>query len=434
MTISCRTLIRAARAVDARTDIENAWVLLNGNHIEAVGTGPEAPAAYRVVDAGDAVLVPGFIDIHGHGGGRGAYDNGPEEIAAALTLHRQHGTTRAVLSLVANPIPALAQSLATIRRVMTSDSLVLGAHLEGPFLSPGNHGAHNPHAFLAPTRENVDTIMTLGQGVLRQVTIAPELDGALDAVRQLVAAGVVVAVGHTLASDETARKAFDAGATVLTHAFNAMPGIHHRHPGPIIAAVEDDRVTLELILDGVHVAPSVARTLFRAAPGRIALITDAMAAAGSADGTYRLGSLDVRVVDGVARVVGTDTIAGSTLTQDVALKIGIDRLGLSLQDAVAALTATPAATIGLDDQLGYLAPGYAADIVAIDRNLTVSQVWAAGQPIQGQLHRQARQISTDPAGNSRSVDAPARHRTAATLGRPSDSERGSQPGETPDLA
>jgi N-acetylglucosamine-6-phosphate deacetylase len=157
-----------------------------------------------------------------------------------------------------------------------------------------------------------------------------------------------------------------------------VPGIHHREPGPIMAAIADERVTLELILDGVHVAPAVAGLLFRAAPGRVALITDAMAAAGSADGRYRLGALDVDVRDGIARLAGADTIAGSTLTQDEALRIAVREVGLGLPEAVAALTAVPARALGLGERRGLLRAGSAADVVALTPDLRVARVWANG--------------------------------------------------------
>ncbi|OUE28131.1 N-acetylglucosamine-6-phosphate deacetylase [Clavibacter michiganensis] len=372
------TLLRAARAVDARGTVEDAWVLLDGDRIAAVGSGRAAPPAERTVDLGDATLTPGSIDLHVHGGADASHEDGPDGIRAALALHRRHGTTRSVLSLVANPVADLARSLAGIREVMAADPLVLGAHLEGPFLSPHAAGAHAHEHLVDPTPARIDALLEAGEGVLRQVTIAPELDGALDAIRRLVSAGVVAAVGHTTCSGDLATAAFDAGATVLTHAFNAMPGIHHRQPGPIMAALADERVTLELILDGVHVAPSVAALLLRAAPGRVALVTDAMAAAGSADGRYRLGALDVDVLDGVARLAGADTIAGSTLTQDQALRIAVGEAGLALPDAVAALTLVPARAVGLDDRLGLLRAGHAADVVALSPDLAVSRVWAAG--------------------------------------------------------
>ncbi|WP_159570420.1 N-acetylglucosamine-6-phosphate deacetylase [Curtobacterium sp. 18060] len=375
-----RTLVRASRVVDAAGSTADGWVLLAGAVVHAVGSGPEAPAADQVVDLGDAVLTPGFIDLHGHGGATESYED--DSFAESLAVHRAHGTTRSVLSLVANPVPALADSLARIRSVMATDPLVLGAHLEGPFLSPHNKGAHNESFLIDPSPAAVDALLEAGAGVIRQVTIAPELPGALDAVRRFVAAGVTVAVGHTVGTYDQARAAFDAGATLLTHAFNAMPGLHHRAPGPIGAAVADDRVTLELILDAVHVHPVVADTLLRAAPGRVALITDAMGAAGAADGSYRLGSLDVTVTDGVAHVAGTDTIAGSTLTQDVALRNAVSLAGRTLPEAVAALTSVPAAALGLGDRLGRLAPGYAADLVALSPALEVQRVWGGGRELR----------------------------------------------------
>ncbi|CCE76038.1 N-acetylglucosamine-6-phosphate deacetylase [Clavibacter nebraskensis] len=372
------TLLRAARAVDARGAVDDAWVLMDGDRITAVSSGREAPPADRTVDLGDATLVPGFVDLHVHGGAGGSHDDGADGIRAAVALHRRHGTTRSVLSLVANPVPDLVRSLGRIRDAMTDDPTVLGAHLEGPFLSPHAAGAHAHEHLVDPTPARIEALLEAGEGVLRQVTIAPELDGALDAIRRLVAAGVVAAVGHTTCSGDVARSAFDADATVLTHAFNAMPGIHHREPGPIMAAVADERVTLELILDGVHVAPSVAGLLLRAAPGRVALVTDAMAAAGSADGRYRLGALDVDVRDGSARLAGADTIAGSTLTQDQALRIAVREVGLALPDAIAALTLVPARALGVDDRLGLLRAGHAADVVALSPDLAVTRVWAAG--------------------------------------------------------
>lgn len=375
-----RTLVRASRVVDAAGSTADGWVLLAGDVVHAVGSGPEAPAADQVVDLGDAVLTPGFTDLHGHGGATESYED--DSFAESLAVHRAHGTTRSVLSLVANPVPALADSLARIRSVMATDPLVLGVHLEGPFLSPHNKGAHNESFLIDPSPAAVDALLEAGAGVIRQVTIAPELPGALDAVRRFVAAGVTVAVGHTVGTYDQARAAFDAGATLLTHAFNAMPGLHHRAPGPIGAAVADDRVTLELILDAVHVHPVVADTLFRAAPGRVALITDAMGAAGAADGSYRLGSLDVTVTDGVAHVAGTDTIAGSTLTQDVALRNAVSLAGRTLPEAVAALTSVPAAALGLGDRLGRLAPGYAADLVALSPALEVQRVWGGGRELR----------------------------------------------------
>jgi N-acetylglucosamine-6-phosphate deacetylase len=370
------TLLHSATAVDARGETPDAWLLLGGDAIAAAGSGSIRPDADDVVDLSGLWIAPGFIDLHGHGGGGEDFATG--DLPRALATHRARGTTRSVISLVSEPVDLLVAQLERIARLAAEDQLVLGSHLEGPFLAEARRGAHAAETLRLPDDPTIDRLLAAAAGTLRQITIAPELPGALDAVRRFAAAGVVVAIGHTEADAAQARAAFDAGATLLTHAFNAMPGIHHRAGGPVAAAFEDDRVSLELVLDGYHVEQSVAAIAFAAAPGRVALITDAMAAAGAPDGGYRLGSLEVDVRGGVATVAGTQTIAGSTLTQDVALRLAVEALGLDRAEAVAALTATPARILGLDDRLGLLQPGFAADVVVLDDDFVVRDVWAEG--------------------------------------------------------
>ena len=373
------TLLHSATRIDERGEVLDAWVLLDGDTIAATGSGlGDAPDADERVDLDGQRLAPGFIDLHGHGGGGYAFDDGGEAISAALAPHRAHGTTRSVLSLVANPLVSLRNSMSEIADLAERDPLILGSHLEGPYLAHERRGAHNLEYLRDPDPVVIDELLAAARGTLRQITIAPELPGALDAIEYLTRHGVVVAVGHTGADAETTRAAFDRGARILTHVFNAMPGIHHRQPGPIVAGFDDERVTLELILDGQHVHPDVAALTFESAPGRVALVTDAMAAAAADDGDYRLGSLNVSVRSGIALLSGTETLAGSTLTQDVALRLAVDRGGLSWPGAVAAVTAVPARALGLDDRFGLLAPGYAADAVALDASGHVTAVWAAG--------------------------------------------------------
>jgi N-acetylglucosamine-6-phosphate deacetylase len=373
------TLLHNATRVDERGELADAWVLLDGDQIAAAGSGPASmPDATQRVDLEGAVIVPGFIDLHGHGAGGHAYDDGGEELTAALAVHRAHGTTRSVVSIVTNPLAELRERLAEVAELTATDPLVLGSHLEGPFLARDRRGAHNPDFLRAPDQATVESLLDAAAGTMRQITLAPELPGGVEAVPQLTAAGVVVAVGHTEADLDTTRAAFDAGARILTHVFNAMPGIHHRDPGPVVAGIDDPRITLELVLDGHHVHPDVAEMVFRAAPGRVALITDSMAAAASADGDYRLGSLNVSVRDGLAVLSGTSTIAGSTLTQDAALRNAVALSGLSRTDAVAALTAVPARALGLGSRFGLIEAGYAADVVALDETLHVKAVWAGG--------------------------------------------------------
>lgn len=372
------TLFHGARKLDGHGQVDDFWMLVRADTIVSTGSGRQFPEATERIDVGGLWFVPGFMDLHCHGGGGHPYDDGPDEIAAALLTHRAHGTTRSLISLVANPVAQIRESLGVIADLTSSDPLILGSHLEGPFLARERRGAHNPDFLHEPMPYEVEELLGASRGTLRQLTIAPELPGAFETIDVLVENGVTVAVGHTEATFDVTREAFDRGARLLTHVFNAMPGIHHRAPGPVIAAFEDDRVTIELILDGLHVHPDVAAMVFRAAPGRVALVTDAMAAAGASDGHYRLGSLNVTVRDGLAVLSGTSTIAGSTLTQDVALRCAIETAAVDPADAVAALTATPARALGLESRHGYLAPGFAADAVFLDHEWRVQQVWADG--------------------------------------------------------
>ena len=377
-------LVHGARKLDADGIVDDFWMLVVGDTIATTGTGdgwralaPSVAAADRI-DARGHWLTPGFIDLHGHGAGGASYDDGGEAIGAALAVHRAHGTTRSVLSLVANPLDQLVGSLRVIAELASSDPLILGSHLEGPFLSPLHRGAHELAHLVAPEPAAVEALLQASAGTLRQITVAPELPDALDAIDRLVAAGVVVAIGHTDAGLDLAKQAFDRGATVLTHAFNAMRGIHHRAPGPVVAALDDSRVALELILDGVHVHAEVVRLSFLAAPHRIVFVSDAMAATGARDGQYTLGSLDVTVTHGEALLSGTETLAGSTLTQDAALRNAIELARIDPVLAVRALTASPARALGLDGRLGYLRPGYAADAVLLDEQWRATSVFANG--------------------------------------------------------
>lgn len=374
------TLVHSVRLLGSASidsDRRDAWALFDDGRVAAAGAGTAPPRAHEAVDGGGGCLVPGFVDIHGHGGGGASFDDGPDAIAAARAVHRAHGTTRAVLSLITAPIDELAERVAMVADLCDADPTILGSHLEGPFLDPAHKGAHNESLLRAPDAASVDRLIEAGRGTIRQVTLAPERPGALEAIQRFVEAGVAVAVGHTAADAATARRAFDAGATLITHAFNAMPGIHHRAPGPVVAGLRDDRVTLEVIADGVHVDLELVATLFAVAGDRIALITDAMAAAGSQDGRYDLGGLAVRVTDGVARLEQGGAIAGSTLTQDVALR-HVAGAGVPLDIVVHALGAQPARAIGRGD-LGHLDIGALADAVLLDDDLTVRRVWVAGR-------------------------------------------------------
>ena len=374
------TIVHSVRLVDGGRVTEDAWVLFEGGRVRAIGTGASGrPHVDEVVDGGNGCLTPGFIDIHGHGGAGVGYDEGADAIRMARDMHRAHGTTRAVVSFVTASIDDLMARVRMVADLAEADPSILGSHLEGPFLDPGHRGAHTASLLRAPDTESVDRLLEAGRGTVRQVTLAPELPGAEAAIRRFIEAGVAVAVGHTGADQHLARRAFDDGATLLTHAFNAMPGIHHRSPGPVVAALRDERVTLELIADGVHVDLALIAVAFAAGPARVALVTDAMAAAGAGDGRYVLGGLAVSVADGIARLSDGGAIAGSTLTQDAALRHVVGA-GVPLAAAVAALTSVPARAIGRPD-LGRLTVGSLADAVLLDSDLQVRRVWVGGDPV-----------------------------------------------------
>jgi N-acetylglucosamine-6-phosphate deacetylase len=379
------TLLAAARVVTGSAVHSPGWISHEQGVITGVGSGrPDQPDH----DHGDATLVPGFVDIHVHGGGGGSFTAGDADSARrAVGSHRRHGTTTTMASLVtASPGDLLASvsMLAELHR----DGVVAGIHLEGPWISPHRCGAHDPAQLRDPDAAEIDRLLAAADGALAMVTIAPELPGALDAVRRLADAGVVVAVGHTDCSHAVAAAAIDAGARVATHLFNAMRPIHHRDPGPIVALLDDPRVTVELIADGIHLDPALYRHVGRTVgPDRVALVTDAMAAAGLGDGGYRLGEMAVDVRDGVARIAGTDTIAGSTTTMDQLFRNAVGGpptdgpIDAALLRAVRQTATNPARVLGRTD-IGALEPGRRADVVVLDADLHVTGVIVAGdQPV-----------------------------------------------------
>lgn len=378
-------LLTAGAVLTGAELLRPGWIEVSDGAIVGVGAGvPERPADR---DFSAATVVPGFVDTHVHGGGGGAFSD-PGQTRTAVDLHRRHGTTTLVASLVTEaPDDLLSQVGALAEQV--NAGLIAGIHLEGPWLAAARCGAHDPALLRDPETAELERVFDAGDGTIRMVTLAPERSGGLEAVRWVVDAGAVAAVGHTEATYEQTRAALEAGATVGTHLFNAMRPIHHREPGPVIALLEDPRVTVEVIADGVHVHSALYRHVTRSAgPDRVSLVTDAMAAAGMADGAYRIGPLDVDVSGGVAHLVGTDTIAGSTATMDrlfgfaVAGNVGggmppDDALAL----AVAQTSVNPARALGLPSPV--LRVGCGADLVVLDLDLQVSAVLCRGHWVVG---------------------------------------------------
>lgn len=369
------SLLLHARRVLTPDVLDDAWVLVEGDRIVQVGQG-EAPGGAEVVELGERVLVPGFVDIHAHGGGGVAYTDGAEAVRTVLATHLAHGTTSQMASLVTDSIDALAGQCRALAPLVQADEL-LGIHLEGPWLAEQHCGAHPPELLRDPEAADIDRLLEASEGTVRMVTLAVERTGGAEAVAQLVEAGVIAAPGHSHATHAQARAAIEAGASVATHLFNAERPIHHREPGLVTALLEDERVVAEVIADGVHLHPSIVAGIARIKGDRMALVTDAMAAAGSDDGDYLLGQLQVEVRDGIARLAGGGAIAGSTLTLDAAVRFCVQQAGLDLADAVRAATLTPATTVGRDD-LGRITPGALADLVTLDQGLEVCDVWRRG--------------------------------------------------------
>lgn len=374
-------LLRAGTVVTGAEVLRPGWVEVADGVIRGIGSGGSPGPADH--DLGAGTVVPGFIDTHVHGGGGGSFSVA-EQAETAVALHRRHGTTTLVASLVTEAPGDLLRQVGELTGCV-DDGLIAGIHLEGPWLAAERCGAHDPALLRDPEPAELAAAFQAGRGAIRMVTLAPERTGALAAIRTVVDAGAVAAVGHTEASYAQTRAAVDAGATVATHLFNAMRPIHHREPGPVIALLEDPRVTVEVIADGVHVDGALYRHVTHSAgPDRVSLVTDAMAAAGMADGAYRIGPLDVDVSDGVAHLVGTTTIAGSTATMDRLFAFAVNRLAdagtpreEALLLAVRQSSVNPARALGLPDPV--LRRGAAADLVVLDEDLTVSRVLRRGQ-------------------------------------------------------
>jgi N-acetylglucosamine-6-phosphate deacetylase len=355
------------------------FVEVSGGVINAVGNGMR-PADITLTDG---YLLPGLIDLQVNG-----YYGVEFQVADAQSWARvtarlpETGTTACLPTMITAPVSSLAEALRTaatfVPDLPVRGTRVLGVHAEGPFIAQARRGAHNEKWITDPTPGAIAELTEAGRGLLRLVTIAPELPGALEAIEQLTAAGVLVSVGHSDATAAQVAAAAGRGARMVTHLFNAQRPLGHREPGVVGQALTDERLTSGLIVDLHHVAQAVCGLAFKAAPGRIALVTDAVAAAGMPPGEYLLGGelITLPAGDGAPPVRGDGTLAGSALRMDRAVANAV-RCGLSLPAAVAAATRIPADLIGRPD-LGRLRPGAAADLVWLSPQLRTRATWISG--------------------------------------------------------
>jgi N-acetylglucosamine-6-phosphate deacetylase len=386
-------LLAGGRVVTPGGVLSPGWIRVAGRLIDAVGSGH--PREQPAVDLRGQWVLPGFVDMHVHGGGGASFTEGTsDEARQAAQFHRGRGSTTMLASLVTAPVAEL-EARAAMLAGLADEGLIAGLHLEGPFLSPARRGAQDPRHMLAPDVAVFERLRAVARGHLRIITLAPELPGAIQVIEAATRAGVTVAVGHTDATADVTLAAVDAGATHATHLFNGMRPLHHREPGAVGALLDRDEVTCEVIADGVHLHDIAIRLAARAAgPGRLVLVSDAMAAAGMPDGRYQLGSMRVTVTGGVARLledagqVGDPArsdaaaregaIAGSTATLADVARHAI-AAGLPVPDVATAASTTPARALGLGERTGALRPHLAADLVLCDDDFRPRAVMRQGR-------------------------------------------------------
>jgi N-acetylglucosamine-6-phosphate deacetylase len=346
------------------------------------------PAGAQEISVVDFTAIPGFLDVHIHGaGGHDVMEGSGEAMSVVARTLARHGTTSFVATTVTAGVDDTCRSVEGIARFIsqqlkTSDprAEVLGIHFEGPFLSKARRGVHPSEHLQLPSADLLERLLQAASGNARILTLAPELLGAAPCIDAARIAGVVVAMGHTDATYEQARAAISRGVHHAVHVYNAMRPFSHRDSGVIGAVLTSSEVTAELIADGVHVEEAAMRLLLQAkGPGGVILISDGISATGMPDGKYNLGKFEVIVSNGVCRNA-EGKLAGSTLTLDRALR-NIVALGVPLADAVPMLTANPAKLLGIEFKKGALRAGADADIVLLDQNLHISNVWTRGIPL-----------------------------------------------------
>lgn len=366
-----------------------SWIAIREGRISACGVSEKTPSAKSSVDAKGLFVSSGLVDIHCHGGNGGAIvaGNSPETkdgVRNAVRFHNEKGSTRVYISAVSMSEADTLLAIHDIRSLIDSCEGLEGLHLEGPFLNPNKAGAHELSSLRLPMREEVLSLISAADELPVRITLAPELDGGIEAVSNFSAGGWKVSVGHTEASSEQTKLAIQAGASDLTHAFNAMNGVKGREPGPVGAAVSDPSVFVELIADGQHLSAEVLRFLFAAIPERVVLVSDSIAAAGQPDGSGNLGGLKISISEGVART-SEGSLAGSTKSLSWAVRYLIKTCGIDPFLAISAASQNPARAISRQNDFGSLTIGAAADLVLWDDDFVPSRVWRAGVEITSEV-------------------------------------------------
>ncbi len=360
-------------------------LVLRGGRIESVRTAPrpELPPSAAILDARGRRLTPGLIDLHAHGGGGRHFGAGEGDgLPAILAAHARFGTTAVLPTIVASSPEEILEVIRALKRAQArppGGARILGLNLEGPFLSIGKRGAQ-PLRYLRPPRlRDAERILSFADGMVRIMTLAPELDAGFRVVAALKRAGVIPAIGHTEADYDTAVRAIRAGVSYATHLFNAYPPLHQRRPGALAAVLDADGVDCEIIADGVHVAPVMIRLLSRLKPPeRIAAVTDANAALGRRFASFRMAGRPVRIRGGAARLED-DTLVGSVAPLSQAVRNLARFGGMDFPRALAAATLNPARILGLSGRRGDLAPGFDADLAIWEKGGAVWKTIVGGE-------------------------------------------------------
>ncbi|GGG20802.1 N-acetylglucosamine-6-phosphate deacetylase [Paenibacillus abyssi] len=377
-------IVSEDRVIEGTVTVENGLITaLEAGHPVTNEANAEDIPTY---DGQGGYLLPGFIDMHAHGGFGSDFMDAEHNAYDTITrFHAQHGTTGMLATTMTAPQEDIEAVLACVAEYQSKQmpyAALLGVHLEGPFISPKWPGAQNPAYIVTPQKDWIQSWNRRWPALIRQLTLAPESEGALEMIAWLKENGIIAAAGHTDADYDTVKQAAAHGLTQAVHTYNAMTPLHHRHPGTVGAVLTIDSICAELIADGHHVHPAAIQLLARAKPEhQLVLITDAMSAAGLGDGDYQLGGLEVTVSKGIARLQEGGNLAGSTLTMIGAVRYMRDNTDLSISQISRLASSNPAKRLGIWDRTGSIQAGKQADLVWTDEDLNIQQTWVKGRQI-----------------------------------------------------
>lgn len=370
--------------------VENGSIVIRGHIISDILRHNESPlhtsySGYEIIDAGGRHIIPGFIDLHCHGGGGyDVTDTTPDDIDAYINFHLHHGTTGLMLTTMSGvPIEILAEQVERLGHAMDSHESVVGVHLEGPYINKKQAGMYPPNSFRNPDTFELEQLIDTSYDTIRMITLAPELNGALELIQFCSDYGIVSAIGHTEADYNKVCQAITLGVSHVTHICNAMPQLHHREPGALGAALMDDRLSVQLICDGVHIHPLVVKMIVRLKTCmNVCLVTDAMRAAGMPHGEYRLGSFETVQYQQGYISDANGNLASTAMSMHDAFRNMLGFGDVSFNEAIQMTSTTPARVIGLQDYIGSIKAGYDADLLVMDDDLEIHHVFVKGKQIR----------------------------------------------------